>query len=284
MNLNDVQTELGAMGLYTGDLDGRYGPRTDGAVEALLATNRVAGYAAWPDSRQLIAAQQVLARLRNIEVGGIDGRVGPMSLHAFEVYDARKKNGWKAVPEVEEWRGASDETTPPIAPSHPLPAPLATTVPHVASPRQSGVPAFYGAVGANQTSLTLPFPMRLAWDTESIVRKYSCHEKVREAMECVWKSALDHYGLAEIQRLRLDLFGGCLNVRKMRGGTAWSMHSWGIACDIDPDHNQLKFKRAQATLDGPEYDAFWAVVYATGAISLGRERDYDWMHFQYANL
>lgn len=281
MNLIDVQTELKARALYSGAIDNQYGPRTDGAIEALLATNHVAGYSGWPDARQLIAAQQVLCKLRDIEVGAIDGRMGPQSRHAFEVYDARKANGWKPVAAVETWR---DEPLPPVAPSHPLPAPPTTTVPHVSSPRQSGVPGFYGAVGTNQTSLVLPFPMRLAWDTDTIVSKYSCHVKVREAMECVWKSALDHYGIDEIKRLRLDLFGGCLNVRKMRGGSAWSMHSWGIAADIDPDHNQLKFTRAQATLDGPEYDPFWSVVYATGAISLGRERDYDWMHFQYANL
>jgi len=281
MNLVDVQTELKAMALYSGAVDNKYGPRTDGAIEALLSMNQVAGFAGWPDGRQLAAAQQVLCKLRGIEVGSIDGRVGPLSLHAFEVYDTRKKNEWKPVAEVETWRDVPQPAVPPL---HPLLPPPTTTVPRVASPRQSGVPVFYGAVGSNQTSLVLPFTMKLAWDTSTIVRKYSCHVKVREAMECVWKSALDHYGLAEIQRLRLDLFGGCLNVRKMRGGSAWSMHSWGIAVDIDPARNQLKWKRAQATLDNPEYDYFWSIVYATGAISLGRERDYDWMHFQYANL
>ena len=281
MNLIDVQVELKAMALYTGSVDNQYGQRTDGAVEALLATNHVAGYAGWSDVRQQIAAQQVLCNLRGINVGGIDGRVGPLSLYAFEVYDARKANGWKPVADVETWR---DVLQPAIDPSHPFPSLPPTTVPRVASPRQSGVPVFYGAVGSNQTSLTLPFQMRVAWDTGAAVRKYSCHVKVREAMECVWESTLAHYGLAEIQRLRLDLFGGCLNVRKMRGGSSWSMHSWGIAVDIDPDRNQLKWKRAQAMLDNPEYDYFWSVVYATGAISLGREAGYDFMHWQYARL
>ncbi len=281
MNLIEVQTELKAKGLYSGAIDNDYGPRTDGAIEALLATNHVVNYAGWSDARQLIAAQQVLCKLRDIEVGGIDGRIGPQTRHAFVVYDARKANGWKPVATVETWR---DAPMPPVPASHPLPSAPTITVPRVASPRQSGVEAFYGSVGSNQTSLTLPFPMRLAWDTGTVVRKYSCHAKVREAMECVWKSTLDHYGLDEIQRLRLDLFGGCLNVRKMRGGSSWSMHSWGIAVDVDPEHNQLKFTRSQATLDGPEYDHFWAVVYATGAISLGRERDYDFMHWQYATL
>ena len=95
---------------------------------------------------------------------------------------------------------------------------------------------------------------------------------------------LEHYGLPEIQRLRLDMFGGLLNVRRMRGGTSWSMHAYGIAWDVDPARNALRMGRDQATLDAPEYDAFWSFVYDEGAISLGRERNYDWMHFQFARL
>lgn len=284
MDVRALQTELQARGLYKFALDNDYGAKTDAAVEAYLLNQRVKGFEAWGDARQTIAAQQAVARERGIEVGDVDGRVGTMTRHAFEVYDARAKNGWKPVPEIENFRGATDETTPAVAPSHPLPAAPTSGVPRVNSPKQSGVPGFYGDVGTHQTTLTLPFPMRIAWETDSFVKKFSCHEKVREAMEYIWKQTLDHYGVDEIKRLRLDLYGGCLNVRKMRGGSSWSMHSWGIAEDVDPDHNQLKFKRAQATLDDPIYDHFWSLVYAVGAIGLGRERDYDWMHFQFARL
>jgi peptidoglycan hydrolase-like protein with peptidoglycan-binding domain len=282
MNLIDIQTELKSRGLYGGAVDGDFGRLTDAAVEAFLLNKRVDNFDTWGNSRQLIAVQQAIAADRGIEVGKIDGLSGPQTRHAIEVYDARKAAGWKPVPEVEEWRGASDETTPAVEPSHPLPD--HTGAPRLASPKQSEVPSFYGPVGSNQVKLTLPFPMRLAWDTSTVVRSFSCHAKVREPLEYVWAMTLKHYGLDEIKRLRLDLFGGCLNVRKMRGGSSWSMHSWGIAWDIDPDHNALKMKRAQATLDAPAYDAYWALVYATGAISLGRERDFDWMHSQYARV
>ena len=78
---------------------------------------------------------------------------------------------------------------------------------------------FFGPPGSNQTSLELPFRMRIAWDPAKTVTKVSCHTKVRAHLERIWVRTLEHYGLPEIQRLRLDMFGGCLNVRQMRGGT-----------------------------------------------------------------
>jgi hypothetical protein len=108
--------------------------------------------------------------------------------------------------------------------------------------------------------------------------------KVHDHLKRIWTRTLEHYGLEEIQRLRLNLFGGCLEVRKKRGGSGWSMHAYGIAWDVDPDRNALRMTRDDATLDGPEYDAFWQFVYDEGAISLGKERNFDWMHFQFARL
>lgn len=284
MDVRTLQSELKTMGLYAGPVDGIYGDKSDDAVEALLMNQGVAKSSQWSDKRQQVAGMQLVARLRGIEVGTIDGLAGPQTRHAFDVYDARAANGWKPVHEVEGWRGDSDETTPAVPPTRPLPKIETPAAPRVASPRQSRVREFYGEPGSGQVTLTLPFAMRIAWDLDKTVRSFSCHRRVREALEFVWKSTLDHYGMDRIRELRLDLYGGCLNVRKMRGGSAWSMHSWGIAQDVDPERNALKMGRDKATLDAPEYDAFWSFVYASGAISLGRERNYDWMHFQYATI
>jgi hypothetical protein len=236
-------------------------------AEKLFGDKRVpSGPVTWSDARKLVAAEQALLNGLQIDAGNVDGLVSEQTRHAREVWDARMANSGKPVPAVEDFR-------------KPDPAPVAAG--STRWPRQRDVEAFYGAKGAHQKMLELPFPMRLAWEPTTLVHRFSCHEKVHDAMRAIWKGALDHYGHDELKRLRLDMYGGCLNVRKMRGGSNWSMHSWGIAEDIDPDRNQLKFKRAQATLDDPPYEPFWKLVYAQGALSLGRERDYDWMHFQF---
>lgn len=286
MDLRDVQSRLAAARLYEGKVDGDLGNLTKAAVKAFLLQQGVGGFDPWSIARRLVAAQQLICRIDGIEVGRIDGLVGPQTLYAIEVWDARKAAGGKPVSAVEAWR--DDAAAPQAVPSRPLPVITSSKVSAPASkpvwPKQSAMDAFFGPKGTGQIMLVLPYTMRLAWDVDSRVPKFSCSARVRESLERIFVRTLDYYGLEEIRRLRLDLFGGCLNVRKMRGGSAWSIHSWGCAVDIDPDHNQLNMHRAQATLDNPPYDPFWRFVYDEGAIGLGRERDYDWMHFQFARL
>ena len=143
---------------------------------------------------------------------------------------------------------------------------------------------FYGEVGTNQTTLVLPYKMKLAWDLDTEISKITCNIKVKDSLERIFKKTLEHYGLQKIKELRLDVFGGCLNVRKMRGGSAWSMHSWGIAIDLDPDNNQLKWGKDKATFAKPEYDAFWKIVEDEGWTSLGRAKNMDYQHFQAAGF
>jgi hypothetical protein len=107
---------------------------------------------------------------------------------------------------------------------------------------------------------------------------------VHDAFLRVFRNILAEYGEARIAELRLNLFGGCFNVRKMKGGNAMSMHSWGIAIDLDPERNALRMNRTQATFARPEYEPFWRIVEAEGLVSLGRVREFDWMHFQAARL
>lgn len=150
-------------------------------------------------------------------------------------------------------------------------------------PRQdfASMVAYYGNVGEHQTTLQLPYPMRLAWATSKTVSRITCHERVRESLGRVLTGILAHYGSPEeVRAARMDLFGGCLNVRKMRGGDNWSIHSWGTAIDLDPEQNRLAMHRQQASM--PE--AVIALFEAEGWLSLGHARNYDFMHFQAARL
>ena len=151
-------------------------------------------------------------------------------------------------------------------------------------PHQKDVPEYYGRKGKNQTRISLPYEMKIAWNVDNKIDQFYCHKKVAEPMQAIFEDALKQYGVEGIQTLGLDLFGGCLNVRKMRGGSRYSMHSWGIAVDLDPQRNKLRWNSKRAIFAKSEYEEFWDIVERHGAISLGRERDFDWMHFQFARL
>lgn len=141
----------------------------------------------------------------------------------------------------------------------------------------------YGQPGNadNFTIIPLPYPMRIAWDTKVRVQKMQCHELSAEPFTKVFNQLLTHYGLPELQRLGIDLFGGCVNVRTMRGSkTRWSRHAFGIAIDLDPARNGLKVKRPIAQFSKPEYKPMIDIFYQNGFISYGIEKDYDWMHFE----
>jgi hypothetical protein len=144
--------------------------------------------------------------------------------------------------------------------------------------------AFYGKPGTNLVMLDLPYPLHLSWDLRSVVTRTQCNAKVKDSLERVLGQVLAHYGIQRIGSLRLDLFGGGFNLRKKRGSTNMSTHAWGIAFDFDPDHNQLKWTRDRASFARPEYDAWWRCWEDEGWVSLGRAKNFDWMHVQAARV
>ena len=130
------------------------------------------------------------------------------------------------------------------------------------------------------TKINLPYPMRIAWDVNHTVSTMVCHKLVADKLLLVFKDMLNHYGIDKIKELGIDLFGGCFNFRKMRGGSEWSVHSWGLAIDLDPTRNTLKETSKTARFARPEYKPMIDIFYKHGFESLGREKNYDWMHFQ----
>ena len=141
----------------------------------------------------------------------------------------------------------------------------------------------YGQPGNpdNFTIIPLPYPMRIAWDIKTQVRKMQCHEMAADAFTNVFEELLKTYGLPKIQELGIDLFGGCVNVRTMRGSTKrWSRHAWGICVDLDPARNGLKTPWHKAQFSKPEYVALHHIFEKNGFENYGKTRLFDAMHFE----
>lgn len=265
LTTKDLQQALHNKSLYNDEIDGIAGRNTIEAVHRLLIANKI-DFAHWDEERDRVAAEQIIMRDSGIEVGRIDGFMGPQTRSAFQEYIKLDRD-----------KTAIGDDEPPHI-SHEV----NTASP--AWPRQVDVPKFYGEMGQNQVMLPLPYPMKIAWDMKTIVNRISIHRKCAESALIVLKQVLEHYGHDEIVNMGLDLYGGSLNVRKMRGSNAWSMHSWGIAIDIDPDHNDLHTPFLKARFGRPEYQGWWDAWHGQNWICLGPDRNYDTMHSQAARL
>ena len=225
--------------------------------------------------------------------GPIDGIVGDQTvaaIRAFEKANGLPVNGTADETVVKALRAPAGIVTPkemaaiPDRDAESRISPRPNTNNGTLWPRQSQVPAFYGRVGTSQTRIEIPFDMVLAWDTGRRITRMTLHEKVAPSAERALNRIADIYSDAERSTLGLNLFGGSLNVRRMRGGRRYSMHSWGIAIDFDPQRNQLSWKRPRARLSHEDAVPFWQAWEAEGWLSLGRARNFDWMHVQAARL
>lgn len=258
-----IQSLFSAAGVYSGAIDGVLGKQTYGAVKAILA--REAIVPAFNDNSIAMAMQALLNKL-GYEAGEVDGKWGHNSQSAFDAWAYKNEHGTRLiVPRVQ----VSD---------------LQISKAQAQMPRQKDMNSFYGAVGTNQMQIRVPFPMRLAWDTNTIVNKITVHQKIADQTLGALGDILTTYGSEKISELGLDLFGGSLNVRKMRGGTNWSMHSWGAAFDFDPARNQLRWGKDRAQFAKPEYQDYLDIWEARGATSLLRAANMDAMHIQFARI
>jgi hypothetical protein len=143
--------------------------------------------------------------------------------------------------------------------------------------------AAYGKPGDtdNLATISLPYPMRIAWDKSHSVTKMQCHKKLVGKFLSVFSDLKEAYGYDKLRELEIDVFGGCYNLRQMRGSkTKWSRHSWAIAIDLNPDKNGLKTSFEKSQFSNPEYKAMMYIFYKNGFINYGKELNKDSMHFE----
>jgi len=250
-----AQTILIDAGLYKGTVDGNFGKLSK------EATYKYYNFpTSWTTEKLVTGVIQVAAIKSNIKIGEIDGLWGNMTQSAYEQL-LKKDSLHIKKPDVSQAIDVKKRYND--------------------WPKQdyNSMVKFYGKIGENQTTLILPYEMRLAWDLDVKIKKVTCHEKVKDSFERLFQQIKEHYGLTTLRELSLDKFGGMLNVRKMRGGSSWSHHSWGVVCDLDPDRNQLKWGRNSAFLAREEYKPFWDIVSSESMTGLGPEQNRDWMHF-----
>jgi hypothetical protein len=119
--------------------------------------------------------------------------------------------------------------------------------------------------------------MFLNWASSTKVKKISCHKLVADKLVAIFKDPCCVRN-REIKALQLDDFGGCFNYRKMRGGTQLSLLLG--CCDRSRSDRNLLKETSKTARFASEYKQFIDIFYKHGFVSLGREKNYDWMHFQ----
>lgn len=224
--------------------------------------------------------------------GLIDGEAGPITTKAIQAFERRHGLPGDGTADERVVRALrlpplvtpSDVYTIPDRDVDELPLAQPAITPKNVWPTQSSVQAYYGKPGESQTTVEIPFDMFLAWRRSQRIKRMTVHRLVAESVSRALAGTAQRYTALERRSLGLDMFGGSLNVRPMRGGTRMSMHSWGIAIDFDPERNQLKWGAPKARLSHPDAIAFWQEWEKEGWVSLGRARNFDWMHVQAARL
>lgn len=265
MTNRDLQRALQSHGHYHGRIDGIIGPQSRAAIDQFLNRHGIANRGNWSNSRNIIAAKQLVCKLLDIEVGAIDGLMGPQTRYAFEVFAG------KDVSTEEARQPRPDDNLPAQSNRWPRQTTAEMT-------------AFYGRPGENHTMIDLPFTMKIAWNKRQKINRFTINSRCAEsALRCFERIAAT-YDARQRADLGIDLFGGCYNNRNMRGGSQLSTHAFAAAIDFSPEENQLRWGADRARLAQRDAIPFWEIWESEGWVSLGRARNFDWQHIQACRL
>ena len=129
----------------------------------------------------------------------------------------------------------------------------------------------------NIVKWTPPYPMFFNASGQQF-KTMKLHKKVVDVYTAAFTEVLEHFGKDNIKKLHLDQSGGSFNYRLMRGGSRLSVHSWGIAIDMDPARNPWPSTWHEGMLN----HEFADILEKHGLWWRGRPGDNDPMHFQAA--
>ena len=168
-------------------------------------------------------------------------------------------------------------------------SPLNDGVSHasIPSPDAASMRRVYGKAGDEGylVRFKMPFPMKLySRDSKTVLNSHRCHKLAKNDLEEILSYLLETQGYEWIKRHGLDVYGGCFNYRKTRGGSSLSKHAWGAAIDLNPNENRNRQKWAASKIGKSGYatmpleaiKAFEKWGWKSGARAWGR----DAMHFQ----
>jgi len=114
-----------------------------------------------------------------------------------------------------------------------------------------------------------------------IPKRIYCNKDLVKPLEQAFKNLIDRGYVKE-----LKTWDGCFNIRKKRGLSSMSLHSWGLAVDCNSSHNQLGKTREQLIKEGftPFTDGFGQCFIDAG-FNWGKNwKRADLMHFELAKI
>ena len=105
-----------------------------------------------------------------------------------------------------------------------------------------------------------------------IPTKIYCNKQLVEPLKAAFKDLIDRGFIDELKS-----WDGCFMIRKIRGGVNYSIHSWGLAVDVNAAENGLG-------VDPKLSDGFVKCFTDAGFEWGGLWKRKDGMHFQLAKL
>ena len=132
--------------------------------------------------------------------------------------------------------------------------------------------AKYGDPSANERRFMIVWDVPMALEHGAIPKRIYCNKDLIPLLEKAFKNVNDRGISAQIKT-----WDGCFNIRRKRGAASMSLHSWGLAIDINAAWNGFGKKPTMSpelvkcfTDAGLDWGGVWKRA--------------DGMHFQIAKL